>query len=186
MIAHKKIDIKKVSELTGFTVGSIHHVWAGWRAKHGLTVSKKGGRPKGELQFIEQEIIEMTKTWVVASVILVCAFAFFFSSTTTVMAYSDDEIVEAIYRAEGGQKAKYPYGIRSIKCETEKSCRKIALNTVRNNRKRFARDNQGHEDFVSFLGSRYSPVGASNDPKGLNRHWMKNVRFHLKKGRTKP
>lgn len=31
-------------------------------------------------------------------------------------------------------------------------------------------------DFIDFLGARYTPVGAGNDPDGLNRHWVKNVK----------
>ena len=31
-------------------------------------------------------------------------------------------------------------------------------------------------EFVVSLGNRYCPVGADNDPKGLNKHWIKNVR----------
>lgn len=30
-------------------------------------------------------------------------------------------------------------------------------------------------DFIVFLGNRYCPVGAKNDPNGLNRNWIKNV-----------
>jgi hypothetical protein len=31
-------------------------------------------------------------------------------------------------------------------------------------------------DFITFLGSKYCPVGASNDPTGLNKNWVKNVK----------
>lgn len=31
-------------------------------------------------------------------------------------------------------------------------------------------------DFITFLGKRYCPVGADNDPTGLNRHWVRNVK----------
>lgn len=31
-------------------------------------------------------------------------------------------------------------------------------------------------DFLESLARRYCPVGAGNDPTGLNRHWLKNVR----------
>ena len=31
-------------------------------------------------------------------------------------------------------------------------------------------------EFVVSLGNRYCPVGADNDPTGLNKHWIKNVR----------
>jgi hypothetical protein len=105
--------------------------------------------------------------------------------TAQAQEYTDEQIVKAIYKAEGGQKAKYPYGIRSIKCEGEKACRKICLNTVRNNRVRFARTKGAPQEFISFLGHRYCPVGASNDPKGLNKNWQKNVRFFLAKARAK-
>ena len=29
--------------------------------------------------------------------------------------------------------------------------------------------------FIAYLGKRYCPIGADNDPQGLNRHWVKNV-----------
>ena len=29
--------------------------------------------------------------------------------------------------------------------------------------------------FIEFLGARYCPVGADNDPNGLNQHWVGNV-----------
>jgi len=31
-------------------------------------------------------------------------------------------------------------------------------------------------DFITFLGRRYCPVGAENDPNGLNRNWVRNVK----------
>jgi hypothetical protein len=30
-------------------------------------------------------------------------------------------------------------------------------------------------DFLESLARRYCPVGADNDPTGLNKHWLKNV-----------
>ena len=35
----------------------------------------------------------------------------------------------------------------------------------------------GENDFITFLGSRYAPVGADNDPHNLNAHWVRNVKF---------
>lgn len=107
------------------------------------------------------------------AIIIAC----FLLLTTRAFAYTDEQIVNAIYKAEGGADAQYLYGIRSIKCSGDTECRKICSNTVRNNRKRFA--DYGHKDypdFISFLASRYCPIGASNDPKGLNKNWEKNVR----------
>ena len=119
---------------------------------------------------------------IVAMCILICALIFLVSSCNTANAedYTDVEIVNAIRKAEG----TWTYGIKSIKCETTTECRKICFNTVRNNRTRYARTDK-KQDYISFLAKRYCPVGAENDPTGLNKNWEKNVRYFLNKGRTK-
>jgi len=97
--------------------------------------------------------------------------------------YTNEEIVNAIYKAEGADKATYLYGIRSVSYDTPEEARQICFNTVRNNRKRY--QNYGHDKYstyLEFLQSRYCPIGADNDPKGLNNHWLKNVKFFLEKG----
>jgi hypothetical protein len=51
-----------------------------------------------------------------------------------------------------------------------------AIGTVKKNIERF--ENQSEDtDFIAFLGKRYAPVGAKNDPEGLNQNWVKNVRY---------
>ena len=45
-------------------------------------------------------------------------------------------LVNAIYHAEGGNGAKFKYGIRSVQCSGE-GCRHVCLNTVKNNLKRW-------------------------------------------------
>ena len=53
---------------------------------------------------------------------------------------------------------------------------KWAIGTVKKNIERF--ENQSEDtDFIAFLGKRYAPVGAKNDPEGLNQNWVKNVRY---------
>ena len=93
-----------------------------------------------------------------------------------------DQYVQAIYHTEGGDRAQYPYGIRSVPCGTKSECERIARNTVRNNIKRY--NEYGKNQFASyleFLASRFAPIGASNDPSGFNKNWIKNMRFFLKK-----
>ena len=93
--------------------------------------------------------------------------------------FSDTQIVNAIRLSEGN----WNYGILSIKCETEKDCRRICFTTVRHNRIRYLRsEQQRNKSFISFLASRYAPIGVRNDPKGLNKNWYKNVMFFLKEG----
>jgi len=102
----------------------------------------------------------------------------------TCFAYTDAQIADAIYLAEGGARAKVPYGILSVKVKDEAEARQVCLNTIRNNRKRYA--DYGYKqypDYLSFLASRYCPVGASNDTSNLNKNWLKNVRYFLKKNR---
>ena len=113
------------------------------------------------------------------NVLIVLCLFFGFSPMAQAKEYTDTEIVNAIRKAEG----TWTYGIKSIKCSTTAECRQICFNTVRNNRKRFAKyGHKDHPDFISFLASRYCPIGAENDPTGLNKNWQKNVRYFLNKG----
>lgn len=109
----------------------------------------------------------------------------FFMPVVQAQDWTNEEIVNAIYIAEGGKKAQFPYGIRSIKCSGEAECRQICLNTVRNNRRRFTKQTE-YKDFISFLGSRYCPTKGNLSPaeRKLNGNWVPNVRRLLEKGRN--
>jgi len=87
--------------------------------------------------------------------------------------FTNDQIADAIYKAEGGEKTRHPYGILAHYKHT--SPRAACINTIRHAR----RDWNEKGDFISFLGSRYCPVGAANDPRGLNRNWIGNVKHFL-------
>lgn len=89
--------------------------------------------------------------------------------------YTDEQIANAIYLAEGGAKTRHPYGILT-KYKTT-TPRQACINTIRHARK----DWNGQGDFIVFLGNRYCPVGASNDPTGLNKNWISNVKRLLAK-----
>ena len=100
-------------------------------------------------------------------------------------AYSDnidaDKIADAIYWAEGGY-IKHPYGILSIKCTGLAECRKICINTIKNNYKRWQSALQASQisqnmPYLEFLALKYAPV--QGDPTGLNKNWLKNVRWYL-------
>lgn len=118
--------------------------------------------------------------WFIPAVIV---FTILFYSVVLCHAYeyTDEQIVNAIYKAEGGAKARYPYGIRSINCETERECRQVCFNTVKNQRKRFAKKHRNGQTYLSSLSERYCPIGADNDPRGLNKNWLKNVKHFLEK-----
>ena len=99
--------------------------------------------------------------------------------------YSNEAIVNAIYYAEGGAKTRFPYGILSIKVKNEAEARRVCLNTIRNQRIRHAK-HKCELDFISCLANRYCPTKGkhlTNDEKRLNKHWLSNVRYWLKKVR---
>ena len=84
--------------------------------------------------------------------------------------------------AEGAEKAKKPFGVLSVPCNGYADCRRICYNTVKNNWIRWINKSHNAElypDYLSFLASRYAPIGAGNDPQNLNRHWLKNVQYFL-------
>ena len=90
--------------------------------------------------------------------------------------YTDNQIVEAIGRAENS--VKYPYGIKSIDTHGDPVyARKICLNSVRNGRKRWIKAGKPC-DLITFIGKRYCPPSAHS----LNKNWVTNVRYYLKKG----
>lgn len=86
---------------------------------------------------------------------------------------------EAIYQAEGGAKAKKPYGVLSVPCTGKVDCGRIVDNSIRNSLKRYAKSGGkgDYRDFIQFFGNRWAPPikGLKNDPTGLNRHWVGNV-----------
>lgn len=88
-----------------------------------------------------------------------------------------NRVTDAIFLAEGGPKAKKPFGILSVPCSSYSDCRKVCLNTVRNNYRRWEKAGKPGE-YLSFLQSRYAPINSNTD-NGTNRYWLKNVRFFM-------
>ena len=92
--------------------------------------------------------------------------------------YDSSDICDAIYVIEGGAKAKKPYGILSISCNSESECRDVCLNTVENTFTRWQADGSTMP-FLEALAARYAPIGSSNDPRHLNRFWLSNIKDKL-------
>ena len=85
-----------------------------------------------------------------------------------------ERIVDAIGKAENSKV--HPYGV--IPKYKHTTPRQACRNTVNH----ALRDWNGKTDFISFLGSRYAPIGVKNDPKGLNKNWVKNVKYYYERG----
>jgi len=83
-----------------------------------------------------------------------------------------NKVADAIYRAEGGRQARVPYGILSVKVRSEAEARRICLNTIRNNHRRWVQAGKPGL-FLDYLANIYCPYSA--DPHG-NRNWKRNVK----------
>lgn len=89
-----------------------------------------------------------------------------------------NRIVDAIWVAEGGNKARVPFGILSVSVSGYKSARSVCYRTVQNTHDRWIDDGM-RGDFITFLGSRYCPFEPET--------WVKNVRKNYEtKSKTKP
>lgn len=74
-------------------------------------------------------------------------------------------IADAIWKAEGGTKTAYPYGVTAVRTRNP---RKVCLQTITTTWRRW----DGKGCFLVVLGDRYCPVSV--DPKG-NCNWKRNV-----------
>ena len=118
---------------------------------------------------------------VIALMLAIVAFWWLLlSSIANAEVYDADVIVDAIYQAEGAEKAKKPFGILSVSCNGYEDCRQVCYNTVINQFTRWqVAGSEG--DFLESLARRYAPVGADNDPNNLNINWLANVRYFIAK-----
>lgn len=83
-------------------------------------------------------------------------------------------IVAAIRYAENGGAGK-EYGILHARVKpTYRSQAGWCAATVQKNYDRWTKAGS-KGPFIHFLGRRYCPIGADNDPNGLNKHWIPNV-----------
>lgn len=153
------------------------------RAVHNALITPKSNPPMPFLSVLIP-ILGIFATWLMI-LIFFCVLIFScrpahaeaYTGLKLIEGYALNQWVESIHKAEGNDN----YGIISISCESKEECRKICANTVRNNYKRWQRSGQTIT-FLQFLQRRFAPVGASNDPTGLNRNWASNVSYFLKRG----
>lgn len=90
------------------------------------------------------------------------------------------KLADAIRLAEGNAN----YGILSHYKHT--SYRQACINTCKHQYRLWIKARQiasnSKIEYLPWLAKKYCPVGASNDPKGLNRNWLKNVVYFYNKG----
>ena len=90
-----------------------------------------------------------------------------------------EHLIDAMVIAEGGPSAF----VRAVRCSIPtctdyQDAREIASNTIFHALWDYTTKQDpdgGLSSFVRFLGSRWAPIGASNDPTHLNENWVPNV-----------
>ena len=87
-----------------------------------------------------------------------------------------EKIADAIYRVEGGARARVPYGVLSVKVDGAGEARRVCLRSIANNWARWEQAGQP-DDFIHFMADRWCP--PSVDPVG-NRNWKKNMKALIK------
>ena len=95
----------------------------------------------------------------------------------------DPKLLVALRRAENGGPGR-EFGVLSVAAPGVDAQARVAANTVRNTVQRFERGGDGAVDpatgrytdaFLRYFSARYAPIGAVNDPTGLNRHHAANL-----------
>jgi hypothetical protein len=95
----------------------------------------------------------------------------------------DSRLLVALRRAENGGPGR-EFGVRSVSASTREEQARVAANTIRNTALRYTRQGgeifdpatgRYSEGFLRFLSARYAPVGAANDPTGLNQYHARNL-----------
>lgn len=95
----------------------------------------------------------------------------------------DPDLLAALRRTENGGPGR-EFGVLSVHAPGLEEQARAAANTIRNTAARFQRlgdeavdptSGRYTEAFLRFFSARYAPVGAPNDPNGLNRFHAANL-----------
>ncbi len=105
---------------------------------------------------------------------LVLVFTLIFSANTygETIKVNFEKLADIIYIIEGKELARQPYGIESIECDNEQACRRICINSIRNNKRRWI-EAEKPEGFLKFMAQRYCP------PR--QKRWVRMIKFYLMK-----
>lgn len=85
----------------------------------------------------------------------------------------------AIRTAEGGRKG-FEFGVMAAKdTDLEEQAAWTICTIIKNNlRWHMLRKQIPHLSYIAYFGGRWCPADADNDPHGLNKHWIPNVKYY--------
>lgn len=98
------------------------------------------------------------------------------SPNPTSKKWCNECLANAIWHAEGGMKARVPYGVLTLKVSSASHARQVTLVSIANNVERWRAAGSPSPDFLPTMARRWCP----DDP--IN--WERNVRWFY--GRRKP
>ena len=87
----------------------------------------------------------------------------------------DPALLQAVVTAEGNILKAVQCSIPTVQTRSE-ALRILARSAAHAMTDYIKSSDQYRAEFVAFWGDRWAPVGAANDPKGLNANWIQNVR----------
>lgn len=86
----------------------------------------------------------------------------------------DPRLIQAMVQAEGGPDAF----VRAVQCSVAVSnfpqAVEVACRTATHRMWEYVKEHDS-EPYVLYLGSKWAPIGAANDPHELNANWVHNV-----------
>lgn len=109
---------------------------------------------------------------------LIFFFTIFPVQAETVAVYLN-KVADAIYWAEGGKKAKHPYGLIYYHIPNH-LYRDICLEYLNDYYTEWLTER--NTDFLTYLASKWAPIkgrGVTRSASKLNRNWLKNVRYFV-------
>lgn len=112
------------------------------------------------------------KIFLPAVLIFTLIFVCIFFSIVHAETIDVNKLADAIGRAENSKT--HPYGILAHYKHT--TPRQACINTINHSLKHFNEQSK-EKDFIVWLSRTYCPIGAKNDPTGLNKNWVKNVKY---------
>lgn len=109
--------------------------------------------------------------WILAFCLIIEMHRAKYHQKTILGGYSDEEICAAIYKEEGGERTRFPYGISKKFCTNKTDCKEVCIKTVQRSRRLF--DSSQGLVFIEMLAKRYCPENQKT--------WIKNVEYFLNK-----
>lgn len=87
----------------------------------------------------------------------------------------DASLIQAVVNAEGNILRAVQCSLPSVQTR-EKALEVVCRSAVHAMSDYVRLQPSSRAEFIAFWGERWAPVGAANDPRGLNASWVGNVR----------